>query len=219
MNSPTQPRKGLAITSLLLGLIGLFTLGILGVGAVIGVVMGMIAWSKARNNPSVYGGEGVALAGLITNALSLLIAILFGLIAAISIPNLISARRSANQVSAVRTLRQIAVAQIVFQQESGNGNFASELSQLRSHERGAGYLEDSIVQSQNIPKNGYLLGPVKTTPATSAAAATFSITIYPAGQTGSLRAGNDCFFIDETGIVRHSRSPTLLPDANSEPLK
>jgi hypothetical protein len=69
----TMPvRKGLAITSLTLGLVGLVTAGGCGVGAAAGLVIGVIALVRARGNPAVHGGTDVAWAGVVTNALALL---------------------------------------------------------------------------------------------------------------------------------------------------
>ena len=64
----TGQRKGLAIASLVLGLIGLLTFGLFGVGAMIGLVLGGVAIWKATKQPSEYGGRGIAIGGVIANA-------------------------------------------------------------------------------------------------------------------------------------------------------
>jgi periplasmic protein TonB len=65
-------RKGLAIASLALGLVGLVTLGGCGLGAVAGLVVGVMALIRARRDPTVHGGADVAWAGIVTNTLALL---------------------------------------------------------------------------------------------------------------------------------------------------
>ena len=83
-----QQRKGLAIVSLVFGIWGLVSLGLLLVGAslllldevswsksVAGTVLGIIALVKANRNPAKYAGKGIAIAGIVTNSVSLLIGI------------------------------------------------------------------------------------------------------------------------------------------------
>jgi hypothetical protein len=73
-------RKGLAIASLVLGLIGLLTFGLFGVGAMIGLVLGGLAIWKATKQPAEYGGRGMAVGGLISNAVGGALAVVLGLL-------------------------------------------------------------------------------------------------------------------------------------------
>jgi hypothetical protein len=92
----------MAIASLVLSLIGCGT-------APLGLIFGIIAYKKAKRFPMEYGGKGFAIAGI---AISSVMMFLFvPIIAAISIPNLLAARRAANEGSAISTLRTIAIAQ------------------------------------------------------------------------------------------------------------
>jgi hypothetical protein len=61
-------RKGLAITSMVLGIAGIFTLGLLVVGAITSIILGVIALNKIKQNPQVYGGRSQAVAGIIASA-------------------------------------------------------------------------------------------------------------------------------------------------------
>ena len=79
--------------------------------------------------------------------------------------------------------------------------------------------ETEIQQAQTTPWKGYYLGPIMTTPRTERSEATFSTTMYPEKVTGFFRTGDDCFYVDQTGIIRHSGSPTVLADANSPPVR
>ena len=54
-------KKGLAITSLVLGIIGFFSFGILLVGAITGVTLAALALVKAKQSPQEYGGQGIAM--------------------------------------------------------------------------------------------------------------------------------------------------------------
>src|SRR5262245_58181692 len=71
---PQQTRKGLAITSLVLGIISIPTLGLLGVGAITAIVLGSIALGRIKKEPAIYGGKGMAVAGIATSVVSLLLA-------------------------------------------------------------------------------------------------------------------------------------------------
>lgn len=122
-------KKGLAVFSLVLGVLNLFTIGLLGVGAVLGIIVAVIAMNRAKNDPFVYGGKELATAGLITSILSLLIIVPVGVIAAIAIPNLLAARRAANEGATIATLRTIHSAEATYQATAGAGQFGT-LEQL-----------------------------------------------------------------------------------------
>ncbi|MBI4751619.1 MAG: DUF3352 domain-containing protein [Acidobacteria bacterium] len=138
-----------------------------------------------------------------------------GIVAAIAIPNLLAARQSANRASAIQSLRNIHFAQVTYQESIGKGNFASSLAELGQ----ADYLDNTILQMQEIPKSGYLLGPMKVTRGSKRVPATFSIYAVPVVKDGISKTGNDCFYIDHTGIIRHSGDPTQIPDAKSPPIE
>lgn len=54
----------------------------------------------------------------------LIVVVIIGIIAAIAIPNLLAARRSANEGSAISTLRTYHAAQATYQSTVGAGNYA-----------------------------------------------------------------------------------------------
>jgi len=60
----------------------------------------------------------------------LIVVVIIGIIAAIAIPNLLAARRSANEGSAISSLRTTHGAQMTFQATSGGGNYATSLGNL-----------------------------------------------------------------------------------------
>src|SRR5262245_50809628 len=89
-----KPRQGMALASLVLGVVGFFTCGIVVVGAITGIVLGIVALSRARKSPQQYGGKELAIIGIAINALCLLV---IPVIAAIAIPNMIKSRQAANE--------------------------------------------------------------------------------------------------------------------------
>ena len=53
------------------------------------IVLGAVALRRIKKEPAIYGGKGMAIAGIITSVVSLLLIAVFGIMAAIAIPKLI----------------------------------------------------------------------------------------------------------------------------------
>ncbi len=118
--STARPRKGMATASLILGILSVLTLGGLGVGALTGLVLGIVALVRANGQPAVYGGKGAAIGGIVTSGLAVLMAP-FAIIAAIAIPSLLRARVMANESAAIGDIRTVISAQAAYQ--SANGGY------------------------------------------------------------------------------------------------
>ena len=117
---PVNQKTGMAIASMILALIGCGT-------APIGLILGIVAYKKATRYPMEYGGKGFAVAGIAIS--SVMMFFFIPIIAAISIPNLLAARRAANEGSAISTLRTISIAQARYSAQQGTDECA-ELSEL-----------------------------------------------------------------------------------------
>ncbi len=111
----------MAVASLVLGILGLPTLGIVGIGALTGIILGVIALIRAKNNPATYGGKGVAIGGIITNCVALALVPVIGIIAAIAVPSLLRARVSANEAVAIGDARSVISAEMSY--ASSNGGY------------------------------------------------------------------------------------------------
>lgn len=90
-NTPFQPppagvggqNKTLAIVSLVVGILSVFccsSIFLVGIGA---IVTGFMARSKATSDPAQYGGSGLALAGIILGAVSLLFGAVYWILVAL----------------------------------------------------------------------------------------------------------------------------------------
>jgi type IV pilus assembly protein PilA len=121
-------KKGLAIASLVLGILSFLTLGLLGIGAVAGIIVAIVAMKRVKEDPWTYGGRGLAIAGLVLNGTALVSAVPVGIIAAIAIPNLMAARMAANEGSAIRSLRTISSAEATYQSLLGHYGTLDELA-------------------------------------------------------------------------------------------
>jgi type II secretory pathway pseudopilin PulG len=183
-----QVKKGLAICALVLGIINLFSLGILGIGAIVGIILSIVALSKIKRDPSRYGGKGFAIAGLITSILGVLVLVPVGLLAAIIIPNVMAAARSANEASARQSMRQISAAEATYQSDHG---LYGRMDQL---------LTDRLIDADlaTATRRGYRFTVQIPTTSSSSQPGYHAVgmpTQYP-------NSGRRSFFIDESGIIR-----------------
>jgi hypothetical protein len=105
-----QPKNcGLAIWSLVLGILGLTCFWIL--TAIPAVICGHVAYSRIRRSAGALSGEGLALGGLITGYIGIALSVfVLPLLAAIAIPNFVKARTTAQMNVCVSNLRQVESA-------------------------------------------------------------------------------------------------------------
>ena len=139
-------RSGLATASLVLGILGMFSLGILLIGSLIGLILGIRAVVKANREPYVYGGKGVAIGGIATNSFGILTIVPVAIIAAIAIPNLLMARMLANEASAIGHLRRLATAEATYKSTVGEGRGFASMQEL---------IASGAIPANSASKNGY----------------------------------------------------------------
>ena len=113
--APQGKKKGMAIFALVLGIVGFFSLGLLLVGAIVGIILAVIAMKKAEREPWIYGGRSLAIAALILNVTGPTLTVPFGIVLAIAIPNLMASARAANEGAAQSTLRTVSEAETNYQ--------------------------------------------------------------------------------------------------------
>jgi type IV pilus assembly protein PilA len=127
----------------------------------------------------------------------LIVVVIIGIIAAIAIPNLIAARRSANEGSALSTLRTLHGAEVTYAATTGNGNFGT------IGELGTQALIDSQVASG--VKSGYnftAFSDNTTTPRT------FAVGAVPSTATaGVTQTGTRDFCIATDGVLNAYTTP------------
>ena len=102
-----QPQtSGLAVASLVLGLMSFVTIGLTGLPA---IICGHLASARIKRSGGRLTGQGMAIAGLVTGYLGFLL-IFLGVLAGIALPVFNSVQRRGQQVKAMAEARQIVLA-------------------------------------------------------------------------------------------------------------
>lgn len=138
----------------------------------------------------------------------LIVIVIIGILAAISIPNLLASRRAANEASALKTLRVTNSAQLIYQGTTGGGNYGTA-AQLFSY----GIIDRVVAAANNVNVGG--------NPATNAAKsgfrfqilitnrdlatgvpATFVVSAVPATASGPTQTGAKRLCLTENGLMK-----------------
>ena len=125
----------------------------------------------------------------------LIVVVIIGIIAAIAIPNLLAARRSANEGSAVSSLRTIHGAQMTYASTYGNGSYAT-LPGLATNG-----LVDGVLGSATGTKSGYNFAATPVAPGTGTPA-TFSASGVPVSVNALTGTGARDFCIETDGVLK-----------------
>ena len=111
-----ETKKGLSITSLVLGILSIACLSIL--AGIPAIITGHIARGRAKREPALYGGEGFALAGLIMGYVSIALGlVMIPIMAALMLPALAKAKGRAQTINCVSNLKQIGLAARIWANE------------------------------------------------------------------------------------------------------
>lgn len=129
----------------------------------------------------------------------LIVVMTIGILAAIAIPNLVASRRSANEASALSSLRTIHNAEYIYFSTSGNGRYTGNLSDLQNAR-----LIDALLGAEN--KSGYNFAlAVEATQVLS-----FTVGAVPQVSSGTMKTGTRKFCIAAHGFMRSDNVPTTL---------
>lgn len=118
-SSPRAPAEkpktsGLAIASLVLGILGPCTAGIT---ALVGLILGIIALIKIGKSERKLGGQGFAIAGLVISGLAVL---MLPILAGLLLPALAQAKAKAQTISCVNNMKQIGLGIRLYANDNGD---------------------------------------------------------------------------------------------------
>jgi prepilin-type N-terminal cleavage/methylation domain-containing protein len=129
----------------------------------------------------------------------LIVVVVIGIIAAIAIPNLLAARRSANEGSAISSLRTYHGAQTTYQATVGGGNYAGVPFAVNAFTTLANeQLVDSVLGSGT--KSGYTFAGHSVT-ASGGNPACHLGQAYPVINSGATATGSRHFVIATEGVM------------------
>ena len=220
-------KKGMAIASLIFGILGfpfvsivlggvisIFLAMIFGTaGAVFGIsvfllmiplslILGIVAVVRANKMPNVYGGKSLAITGIIFSACGILMLPVFGVIGAVAVPNVIEARKAANENSAISGLRTIVIAEEIYKAENGK---CADLQILGAEKR----VDSRLVKGEN---NGYRFLVVKLPTLNGDCA----VTATPTSTLDGVRA---FYYSTEEGMIRARKYEGKPAGPSDEPIK
>ncbi len=125
----------------------------------------------------------------------LIVVVIIGIIAAIAIPNLLAARRAANEGSAQSTNRMLHSSQMTFGATNGNGAYAASLGALGT----AGLIDSQLATGSKSGYNFTTL-PFAATATTQASFVVGANPTVPAA--GVQQTGTRKFCVNTDGVVR-----------------
>jgi hypothetical protein len=145
------PSRGLAVASLVVGLLSVLTLGGLCIGPLLGLVLGIVALVRSVRRPAEFGGRGTAWAGIVASVLSVLVG-------AIVIPSLLRIAVEPPESAPIGDTRTIISAQQAYSSVNG-GYYDGRLECLAGPSQcipgytGPAFLDESLASLR--PKSGY----------------------------------------------------------------
>ena len=131
----------------------------------------------------------------------LIVVVIIGIIAAIAIPNLLAARRAANEGSAQSTVRTIHSAEVTYFATKGNGAYGT-LSELNTQG-----LIDATLAATPAKKSGY------TYNLSTDATAGFAVGAIPDSATGITATGTRNFCAGTDGVLFSYTASTTSPSS------
>jgi type IV pilus assembly protein PilA len=138
----------------------------------------------------------------------LIVVVIIGIIAAIAIPNLLAARRAANEGSAISSLRTLHGAQMTYAATYGNSDYAGVVGQGTAGlvTLGSTGLIDATLGSTTATKSSYaFVGQVILK--TNTSPAQFMFSTIPTVTTGVVATGTRRFGIATDGVIKTETTP------------
>lgn len=142
----------------------------------------------------------------------LIVILIISIIAAIAIPNILAARRSANEGAAISALRTLHSAQSLYQTSVGAGNYAGTVAVSGDSAglialRNAGLIDEIL--GAGI-KNNYNFTGARTA-SSDATPATFFFSANPVSASGISQTGTKRFCLTQQGFLGYDTLSLATP--------
>jgi type IV pilus assembly protein PilA len=210
--APRPKSKSTAVASLVIGILSLPTAGGLVLGALVGAGLGVAALREANHSPETHGGKGLAIAGITTNLLSLVVL-------AIAIPALMPSRVAANESAALVHIRTLISAEANYSDK--NGGQYDTLECLAAPARcvpnyppsGPTFLENSMLEPvRQHYRRTFYPGPPSDPKGRGSLYSPSSVTAYAivAEPVEPGRTGVRAFCGDDTGLICYARGGRIV---------
>lgn len=141
--------SGLAIASLVCGILSFLTCGLTGFP---GIICGHMALSRIRKSMGAIGGKGLAIAGLITSYFGFLI-VGVSMLAAIALPTFAKIQEKGRQVKSINNASQITSACRLYASDH-EGRFPGDLEELLKE----GVISDDTIFRDPMSHDGSRIG-------------------------------------------------------------
>jgi len=115
----TAKTSGLAIASLILAVCGIFTCSLTSIPA---LILGIVALCAINKNAQQLKGQGLAIAGIVVSAISIVVVLFITIMMAILMPSLARARTHAMTAVSLNKAKQICIAMMMYCEEN-DGRF------------------------------------------------------------------------------------------------
>ena len=141
-------RSGMAIGSLVLGILGVLTCGL---SAIVGLILGIVSLVSIRKSLGRLTGQGMAIAGIVVSAVALLV--IPAVLLAILIPSLSAARDYARQTVALSNMHQLSMATHMYAAEH-DGRLPDPDNWVEQIKPYAGEEIDKLIPMPSSPESG-----------------------------------------------------------------
>ncbi len=139
------PRSGLALTSLIFGILSFLLCGLGGVGTLVAIICGHRALSRINRSGGAEGGRGMALAGLILGYVSIFSTITGVAVgASMAVPVFAKVQEKGQITKQISNARQIQLACLLYAAEN-DGRYPDTLEELEAN----GALEPGKLKALN----------------------------------------------------------------------
>ena len=125
VTSAAGEKKGLAITSLVLGILSVTCLML--IAGIPAIIAGLMALNRSRRRPAEYGGRGLAIAGIVMGAVSIMLTLVW---LGLMLPALAQAKSKAQSINCINNLKQIGLGARMYANDN-KGAFPKDFAAMK----------------------------------------------------------------------------------------